>query len=139
MVHAHVVGTESVSDPFVSNGLIWMCVHKHRFLFSCQPSECDQKEIVFNRWFSFTTLSRVSMGCAGFFLKVSCRETRGLFSPQVVMEIFRPGSIVDKHVCQLHPGVSLCFLLFARCFTLSLSCSFLRIYVILPLKNIFIS
>lgn len=56
------------------------------------------------------------MGHAGFFLQVICRETRGLFSPQVdpVMEIFRPGSTMGKHACQLHPGVSLCFLLFAR-------------------------
>lgn len=39
-----------------------------------------------------------------------------LFSPQedLVIEIFRPGRTVDKPACQLHPRVSLCFLLFAQ-------------------------
>lgn len=33
MAHPHIVGAESVSDPFVRKGLIRICVHKHMFLF----------------------------------------------------------------------------------------------------------
>lgn len=107
MVHPHV-DAESVSDPFVRNGLMWMCVHKHRFLFPRQPSECDQKEIVSTRSFC-TALSRESVLCT-FLLgaegqgdqRTVLRVT--LFSPQVdlVLEIFKPGLTVGKPVCQLY-------------------------------------